>query len=125
MEEQRAEPVQQINDIVFMSAIEPTLYGGCEFNLFWLWAGFCFVLFILLFFSFQLPLNLFLIPVFVMVFMLGRYYLRQLAKSDPIMFTVYRRHLLYNKDYYAAVGKLLLRRRHHKLRKTTLPFQWN
>ena len=72
------------NNTVFVSATENILYAGCDFRLFWAAAGLCFMAAVCLFAILPIPTSLYAMGVDALLFSGARWYLQQLAKSDPL-----------------------------------------
>ena len=110
------EPRQISNNDVFISATEPILYNGCDFRLYWACFGTCFLLGICLFTALPLPYGLYAVGGVVALFIGLRWGLRELAKSDPLAYPVYLRHLKWP-DYLSPLGKPLRKRKKFSLLK--------
>ena len=106
------------NNTVFVSATEPILYAGCDFRLYWAVAGLCFMAAVCLFAILPIPTSLYAIGVDALLFSGARWYLQQLAKSDPLAVQVYLRHIRWP-AWLPAHGKILKTRRHMKVLKRT------
>ncbi len=106
------------NNTVFVSATENILYAGCDFRLFWAVAGLCFMAAVCLFAILPIPTSLYVIGVDALLFSGARWYLQQLAKSDPLAVPIYLRHIRWP-AWLPARGKILKTRGHLKVLKRT------
>ncbi len=106
------------NNTVFISATEPILYAGCDFRLYWAAAGLCSMAAICLFAILPFGTSIYCIGVDAFIFSAARWYLQQLAKSDPLAMQVYLRHIRWP-AWLPAHGKILKTRARLKVVKQT------
>ena len=104
------------NNTVFVSATEPILYSGCDFRLYWAAFGLCFMAAVCLFAIFPIPTSIYAIGADVVCFLAVRWWLQELAKSDPLTMPVYLRHIQWP-AWLPARGKVLKSRGRLKLLK--------
>jgi type IV secretory pathway TrbD component len=126
-----SEPREITNDTVFVSAIEPVLWSGCDYRLFWCLAGTCLLAAAFIFgiwtSSTGDPARPFLERILfgllslawkeaciAVAFFAGHEGLRAMAKYDPLLVPVYLRHVQWP-GWIPATGKVLARRRYNKL----------
>ena len=107
---------QITNDTVFISAIEPILYDGCDFRLYWAAAGLGFMAAVCLFAILPLPSSLYAMGGVALAFLIARWGLQELAKADPLAAPIYLRHIRWP-EWLPARGKVLKSRHPSKLLK--------
>jgi type IV secretory pathway TrbD component len=106
------------NNTVFVSATQPILYAGCDFRLYWAAAGLCFMAAVCLFAILPIPASLYAMGFDALLFFVARWYLQQLAKSDPLAMQVYLRHIRWP-AWLPAQGKMLKTRARMKVLQRT------
>ncbi len=104
------EQQQVINeDTVFNAATEHILYSGCDYTMFWVLSGICFLMIPCLLRILGLPGALLGWAAVLVFWLAAREGLRALARYDSLAVPIYWRHIQWPK-YLNAHGKVLTHR---------------
>lgn len=110
------EPPKISNDYVFRAPLEPHLYDGCDYDLYWRVVPGLGLTLVGLFVILRAHLSLFgLVALLVAgLFFVIRWYLRGLAKVDPLHRITHKRHTYYAPGY-APTRAFYSARRHPRI----------